>query len=161
MWHKLARLRRNVQNIRKSPRVADESMFGGMNGAEFPILVRDMNRAQRWNSLSALFRIVLAPFSILSCSSQPHVNGADGLWVTGEFAQLSEMNHLMVNDSMRYAILMQTCKLALFNQLAQRDCIYGMQILSTCSSWLGFLTKFFFIENVIHVILFLFCLLIC
>ncbi|XP_061970130.1 uncharacterized protein LOC133692962 [Populus nigra] len=106
MWHKLARLRRNVQNIRKSPRVADESMFGGMNGAEFPILVRDMNREQRWNSLSALFRIVLAPFSILSCSSQPHVNGADGLWVTGEFAQLSEMNHLMVNDSMRYAILM-------------------------------------------------------
>ncbi|KAG6748736.1 hypothetical protein POTOM_048669 [Populus tomentosa] len=96
MWRKLARLRSNVQNIRKSPRVADESMFGGMNGAEFPILVRDMNRTQRWNALSALLRIVLAPFSIPSCfSSQPHVNGADGLWVTGEFAQLSEMNHLM------------------------------------------------------------------
>ncbi|KAH8489606.1 hypothetical protein Peur_058923 [Populus x canadensis] len=107
MWRKLARLRSNVQNIRKSPRVADESMFGGMNGAEFPILVRDMNRTQRWNALSALLRIVLAPFSIPSCfSSQPHVHGADGLWVTGEFAQLSEMNHLMVNDSMRYAILM-------------------------------------------------------
>ncbi|KAJ6403989.1 hypothetical protein OIU85_020211 [Salix viminalis] len=109
MWQKLARLRRNVQNIRKSPRVADESMFGGMNGAEFPILVPDLNRARRWNGLSAaLFRVVLAPFSILSCSSQPHhhVNGADGLWVTGQFAQLSEMNQLMVNDSMRYAILM-------------------------------------------------------
>ncbi|KAB5527700.1 hypothetical protein OIU85_010834 [Salix viminalis] len=107
MWRKLARLRSNVQNIGKSPRVADESMFGGMNGAEFPILVRDMNRARRWNGLSAVFRIVLAPFSVLSCfSSQPQVNGADGLWVTGEFAQLSEMNHLMVNDSMRYAILM-------------------------------------------------------
>ncbi|KAJ6401423.1 hypothetical protein OIU84_016771, partial [Salix udensis] len=38
MWRKLARLRSNVQNIGKSPRVADESMFGGMNGAEFPIL---------------------------------------------------------------------------------------------------------------------------
>ena len=96
-----------MQNIRKSPRVADESMFGGLNGAEFPILVPDMNRSRRWNGLSsAIFRIVLAPFSILSCSSQPHVNGADGLWVTGEFAQLSEMNQLMVNDSMRYAILM-------------------------------------------------------
>ncbi|KAI5565712.1 hypothetical protein POPTR_014G162400v4 [Populus trichocarpa] len=107
MWRKLARLRSNVQNIRKSPRVADESMFGVMNGAEFPILVRDMNRTQSWNALSALLRIVLAPFSIPSCfSSQPHVHGADGLWVTGEFAQLSEMNHLMVNDSMRYAILM-------------------------------------------------------
>uniref|UniRef100_A0A6N2MCR2 Uncharacterized protein n=1 Tax=Salix viminalis TaxID=40686 RepID=A0A6N2MCR2_SALVM len=83
MWRKLARLRSNVQNIGKSPRVADESMFGGMNGAEFPILVRDMNRARRWNGLSAVFRIVLAPFSVLSCfSSQPQVNGADGLWVT-------------------------------------------------------------------------------
>ncbi|KOM52160.1 hypothetical protein LR48_Vigan09g081900 [Vigna angularis] len=34
------------------------------------------------------------------------VNGSDGVWVTGEFSQVSEMNHLMVSDSMRYAILM-------------------------------------------------------
>lgn len=96
-----------MQNIRKSPRVADESMFGGMNinnGTEYP-----MERSHRWSSgFSAMFRIVLAPLSLLSCFSQPHPSGsADGLWVSGgEFSQLSEMNHLMVNDSMRYAILM-------------------------------------------------------
>ncbi|KAJ9176824.1 hypothetical protein P3X46_012096 [Hevea brasiliensis] len=100
-----------MQNIRKSPRVADESMFGGMNinnGAEYPIFVRDMERPHRGRSgFSAMFRIVLSPLSLLSCFSQPHPSGADGLWVSGgEFAQLSEMNHLMVNDSMRYAILM-------------------------------------------------------
>lgn len=106
MWRRLARLRRNMENIRKSPRVADESMFGGVNGVEFPILVHDIDRPRRWDGFSAIFSIVLAPLSILSCFSQPHVNGADGLWVSGEFAQLSEMNHIMVNDSMRYAILM-------------------------------------------------------
>ncbi|EEF27871.1 conserved hypothetical protein [Ricinus communis] len=92
--------------MRKSPRVADESMFIN-NGAEFPIFVREMDRSRhRWSGLSAIFSIVLAPLSLLSCFSQPHANGADGLWVSGELAQLSEMNHLMVNDSMRYAILM-------------------------------------------------------
>ncbi|KAG8640513.1 uncharacterized protein LOC110607968 [Manihot esculenta] len=113
MWRSLARLRRNMQNIRKSPRVADESMFGGMNinhGAEYPIFVRDMERVpQRWSrGFSAVFRVVLAPLSIISCFSPPHTNsGGDRMWVSGaDFAQLSEMNHLMVNDSMRYAILM-------------------------------------------------------
>ncbi|KAJ8749167.1 hypothetical protein K2173_018638 [Erythroxylum novogranatense] len=109
MWRSLARLGLNMRNIRKSPRVADESMFRGMNminGTEYPTLVRDMDRPHRWNAFSAIISIVLAPISILSCFSQPHVNGADGLWLSGEFEQLSEMNHLMVNDSMRYAILM-------------------------------------------------------
>ena len=106
MWQTLARLQWNMRNIKKSARVADESMIGGMNGADFPILVRDMDRPGRQSGLSGLISILLAPLSIVSCFSQPHVNGADGMWVTGEFAQVSEMNHLMVNDSMRYAILM-------------------------------------------------------
>ncbi|KAJ9169981.1 hypothetical protein P3X46_018118 [Hevea brasiliensis] len=113
MWLSLARLRRNMQNIRKSPRVADESMFGGRNinnGAEYPIFVRYTERVphRRSSGFSAMFRIVLAPLSPLSCFSQHHPStGGDGLWVSGgEFAQLSEMNHLMVNDSIRYAILM-------------------------------------------------------
>ncbi|KAJ0111487.1 hypothetical protein Patl1_01882 [Pistacia atlantica] len=91
MWRMLVVMRRNLQNIRKSPRVADENMFN-INGTELPILVHDT--------------LVRAPLSIVSCFSQPHVNGADGVWVSGEFAQISEMNHLMVSDSMRYAILM-------------------------------------------------------
>ncbi|KAJ4830377.1 hypothetical protein Tsubulata_041233 [Turnera subulata] len=97
-----------MQNIRKSPRVADENMFNN-GGGEYPINFADRHRAGRWNNngaFSAILSVLLVPFSILSCFSQPHVNGADGLWVSGEFVQLSEMNHLMVNDSMRYAILM-------------------------------------------------------
>ncbi|CAI0383784.1 unnamed protein product [Linum tenue] len=103
MFRTLARLRRN---IKKSPRVADESMFGGGG-------VVMMNRAggggdhrqqdptdHSSNKLSAVMGLVLlAPFS-------PHVSGADGMWASAELPQLSEVNHLMVNDSMRYAILM-------------------------------------------------------
>ncbi|KAE8075562.1 hypothetical protein FH972_014266 [Carpinus fangiana] len=101
MWHMLAVVTRNLQNMKKSPRVADESMFGaGGNGAEME------RRRHGWHGFSFLYTVLRAPISILSCFSHPHVNGADGVWVSGEFAQLSEMNHLMVSDSMRYAILM-------------------------------------------------------
>ncbi|CAL1356275.1 unnamed protein product [Linum trigynum] len=110
MFRTLARLRRN---IKKSPRVADESMFGGGG-------VVMMNRAggggdhrqqaptdHSSNKLSAVMGLVLlAPFSVFACLSQPHVSGADGMWASAELPQLSEVNHLMVNDSMRYAILM-------------------------------------------------------
>ncbi|GMI69138.1 hypothetical protein like AT5G35732 [Hibiscus trionum] len=97
MWRVLAVLRRNLQNIKKSHRVADENM-----------VVADGGRPNgSWNGLSVICSVVRAPFSLVSCFSQPHVNGADGVWVSShEFAQISEMNHLMVSDSMRYAILM-------------------------------------------------------
>lgn len=103
-------LRRNLQNIKKSPRVADENMVGGVNtnnnnGAEMPIFI-DRRPRGSWNGLSVICSVVRAPLSLVSCFSQPHVNGADGVWVSSEFAQISEMNHLMVSDSMRYAILM-------------------------------------------------------
>ncbi|KAH7576656.1 hypothetical protein JRO89_XS01G0125500 [Xanthoceras sorbifolium] len=105
-------MRRNLQNIRKSPKVADESMMVGVGGGtELPILVQEIHTRPHgggWNAFSVIYRVVRAPLSIISCFSQPHVNGADGMWVSagGEFAQISEMNHLMVSDSMRYAILM-------------------------------------------------------
>ncbi|XWS31045.1 hypothetical protein CRYUN_Cryun23aG0043200 [Craigia yunnanensis] len=111
MWRMLVVLRRNLQNIKKSPRVADENMFGGggnnnnNNGAEIPIFIDRRSRGS-WNGLSVICSVVRAPLSLLSCFSQPHVNGADGVWVSSEFTQISEMNHLMVSDSMRYAILM-------------------------------------------------------
>ncbi|XP_057508057.1 uncharacterized protein LOC130790987 [Actinidia eriantha] len=89
MWRMLTVMRRNLQNMRKSPRVADENMFGDRNGAEL-----------------AEAGVVRAPISLLSCLSQPHISGADGVWVSSELGRISEMNHLMVNDSLRYAILM-------------------------------------------------------
>ncbi|KAE8690160.1 protochlorophyllide reductase [Hibiscus syriacus] len=106
MWRMLVALRRNLQNIKKSHRVADENMVvgggGNNNGGEMPGFVD-----RRWNGLSVICSVVRAPFTLVSCFSQPHVNGADGVWVSShEFAQISEMNHLMVSDSMRYAILM-------------------------------------------------------
>ncbi|RXH90075.1 hypothetical protein DVH24_032432 [Malus domestica] len=122
MWSMLATMRQNLHNIRKSPRVADESMVnvgaGNPAPAELPIFPahhdhhhvdrRSLPRI-RWikgfNSL--LYSVVLVPFSVISCFSQPHhVHGADGVWASGEFSQITEMNQLMVSDSMRYAILM-------------------------------------------------------
>ncbi|KAF7140850.1 hypothetical protein RHSIM_Rhsim06G0172300 [Rhododendron simsii] len=109
MRRMLAVMRRNLQNMRKSPRVADESMFGdGNGGAELPIFVGRMDRRRAgWNGFSILHGIIRAPLSLLSCLSHPDtINSADGAWASGELALISEMNQLMVNDSLRYAILM-------------------------------------------------------
>ena len=107
MWRVLAVMRRNLQNMRKSPRVADENMFGDRNGAELPMFGRGIERRRSgWNGFSVICSVVRAPISLLSCLSQPHISGADGVWVSSELGRISEMNHLMVNDSLRYAILM-------------------------------------------------------
>ncbi|RYR45731.1 hypothetical protein Ahy_A07g031531 isoform A [Arachis hypogaea] len=96
MWRVLAAVARNLQSTKKSSKVADESMFEGANGGR-----------RGHGGFSIIHSILQAPISILSCVSHPRVNGSDGIWVTtGEFSQISEMNHLMVSDSMRYAILM-------------------------------------------------------
>lgn len=111
MWRLAAAVRRNLHNIRKSPRVADESMYGvgvaGVDGGGRVAAVVDGGRREG-NSygFSMIYSLLRTPFSILSCFSQPHVNGVDGMWVSGEFPRISEVNHLMVSDSMRYAILM-------------------------------------------------------
>lgn len=103
MWRLLAAVARNLQNTRKSSKVADESMFESGNGVE----LFGHERGRRQHGWGLVCSILQAPISILSCVSQPQVNnGSDGVWVTGEFSQVSEMNHLMVSDSMRYAILM-------------------------------------------------------
>ncbi|KAL4369069.1 hypothetical protein GQ457_05G004760 [Hibiscus cannabinus] len=103
MWRMLVALRRNLRNIKKSHRVADENMVvGGGGGGE-----TDRRRSQPQGSWNGLTSVVRAPFTLVSCFSQPHVNGADGVWVsTHELSQISEINHFMVTDSMRYAILL-------------------------------------------------------
>ncbi|XP_061350926.1 uncharacterized protein LOC133295994 [Gastrolobium bilobum] len=101
-------VRRNLQKMKKSSKVADENMFEAGNVVELPIFGGN-NRGTRqrgWNVFSLIYTILHAPISILSCVSNPHVNASDGVWASGELAQISEMNHLMVNDSLRYAILM-------------------------------------------------------
>ncbi|XP_057954827.1 uncharacterized protein LOC131148886 [Malania oleifera] len=102
MRGRLGALRRNLQNMRKSSRVADESMFG----RELPIFGYDDGGGRR--RFAFISDLVRAPLWLLSCfCSQPHGSGgADGAWASGEFARISEVNHLMVSDSMRYAILM-------------------------------------------------------
>ncbi|XP_057437028.1 uncharacterized protein LOC130729327 [Lotus japonicus] len=83
--------------MKKSSRVADENMLdAGSRG----------RRQHGWSGFSVIYTIIQASISILSCVSIPHVNGGDGVWASGEFTPISEVNHIMVNESMRYAILM-------------------------------------------------------
>ncbi|XP_028758839.1 uncharacterized protein LOC114735221 [Neltuma alba] len=120
---------RLLENVKKSSRVADENMVvdstAGMFGHDREIAEADEGghhqarggggRRRRHGGFSVIIYCILqAPISILSCVSSPHVNGgsaaSDGVWLSSSsadhFAHISEMNHLMVSDSMRYAILM-------------------------------------------------------
>ncbi|CAN4113350.1 unnamed protein product [Withania somnifera] len=101
MWRLLVTMR---QNMGKSPRVADENMTnvyrGENNGSG------RSTRQHNWTGLSIIYGVFRAPLALFSCLNHPRINGTDGVWVSSEFSQISEMNHLMVSDSMRYAILM-------------------------------------------------------
>uniref|UniRef100_A0A7N0TU32 Uncharacterized protein n=1 Tax=Kalanchoe fedtschenkoi TaxID=63787 RepID=A0A7N0TU32_KALFE len=103
---------RNLNSIMKrSTRVVDESMFIDGDAAN-GVVVLDINntatRHHHHHHQGWIYNVFRAPMLLLSCFSNPHaVDGvADGVWVSSEFGRISEMNHLMVNDSMRYAILM-------------------------------------------------------
>ncbi|KAK7316602.1 hypothetical protein RJT34_00187 [Clitoria ternatea] len=107
MWCVVAAVTRKLQSTKKSSKVADENMFEGANGVEIAMFRSERGRRHHgWSGISLIYGILHAPISILSCVSHPQANGSDGVWVSGEFVQVSEINHLMVNDSMRYAILM-------------------------------------------------------
>ncbi|XP_076911531.1 uncharacterized protein LOC143569534 [Bidens hawaiensis] len=100
----LAVMRRNVQNMKKTTKVADENMFREGNGVEFPVIVH--NTRHGYTGLSLVYSILRAPLSLLSCLSSHPQGSSDGAWVSGDFTHRSEVNHLMVSDGMRYAILM-------------------------------------------------------
>ncbi|GAB4859364.1 hypothetical protein Ancab_010828 [Ancistrocladus abbreviatus] len=119
MLPRLTVLRRQIGGIRKSRKVADEAMFGaGQDGAVLALphnhhhheTDRRGHEGHGWITVfSVIYRIVRAPFSVLSCFGYHHGNGsygADGIWVTGGTVRSSEMELLMVSDSMRYAILL-------------------------------------------------------
>lgn len=99
----MAAMRRNLLNTKKNAsRVADENIASTTAAIH-------TRSPSRWNDgASFLCGIVLAPFSLFSCLSHPHINGPDGVWVSAELPQTSELTHLMVRDSLRYAILMWT-----------------------------------------------------
>ncbi|XP_019096463.1 PREDICTED: uncharacterized protein LOC109130849 [Camelina sativa] len=93
----LLKMLKLLRNLRKSPRVADESAlpptavdgdYGGEDGSN--------------NGMMMKF-----PLSIMSCFAVPRVSKTDGVWVSGDYGRVSsEVNHLMVCDGMRYALLM-------------------------------------------------------
>jgi len=97
MWRLLAAMKRGlgISQYRKSSRVADESSMGP--------LVLEQGQDRRASSLSVLLAIVRAPMVVASCfAGQP--NGIEEVWASGEQPRTAEMDHLMVRDSMRYAI---------------------------------------------------------
>lgn len=84
-------------------RVADESSIG--NGPELPVGGQQLShRHTAWSAISSLYHILRAPMVLMGCIDPNQINGADDMWVSGEFSTTSEMNYLMVRDSMRYAI---------------------------------------------------------
>ncbi|KAI3907340.1 hypothetical protein MKW98_010690 [Papaver atlanticum] len=113
MRHIISSIRRNFKNLRKSSRVGDENMIRNGNIVEVPMFDNEVDRRRHHHQLnglsSILYGIIKAPFAILSgaVSHYPQANGVDGAWaMSGEFGRMSEMNNLMINDSMRYAIYM-------------------------------------------------------
>ncbi|KAL1191823.1 hypothetical protein V5N11_019032 [Cardamine amara subsp. amara] len=92
MLKMLSIIRRNLQNLRKSQRVVDESALPTTTHA---------NGDHESNGVMMKF-----PFSIMSCFAVPRVSRTDVVWVSGDYGRVSEVNHLMVCDGMRYALLM-------------------------------------------------------
>ncbi|XP_071733535.1 uncharacterized protein [Rutidosis leptorrhynchoides] len=98
-------MRQNIRNVTKSTKVADENMFGEENGVELPAIAHRTRHG--YNGFSIIYSILRVPLSILSCFTSHTHQTADGVWVSGEFTRISEVNHhIMVSDSIRYAILM-------------------------------------------------------
>ncbi|KAC9287754.1 hypothetical protein E3N88_46045 [Mikania micrantha] len=82
----LAVMRRNVQNMKKSTKVADENMFREGNVVELAVIGHPTR--QGYNGVSLICSILRAPLALLSClSSQPHSSG-DGAWVSGDLVRL-------------------------------------------------------------------------
>ncbi|MQM06583.1 hypothetical protein Taro_039410 [Colocasia esculenta] len=102
MLRLLAYLKRRLHGGRKGSRIFDESALGGQNDG----LATAGGHADgaRGAGVSALLAVALAPLALVSCLSRPPGDGvADGAWASSEFTRI-EMDYLMVNDGMRYAI---------------------------------------------------------
>ncbi|MCD9561457.1 hypothetical protein HAX54_020580 [Datura stramonium] len=99
MWRLLVTMRQKLQNMGKSPRVVDENKTNICGG-------RRSTRQHNWIGFSIICGVFRAPLALFSCIN--HLEDQHGGWSLGFWRIFtnSEMNHLMVSDSMRYAILM-------------------------------------------------------
>ncbi|XP_054792582.1 uncharacterized protein LOC129298221 [Prosopis cineraria] len=119
MWRLFAAVARNLENMKKSSRVADENMIaaeGGNTGDRAEEEGRRTRTRSRRQGLSLIHSILLAPMSVILCVSSNngdyYNHGAsgrginDGFWGSGDYERFSDMNQMIVSDSMRFAILM-------------------------------------------------------
>ncbi|CAA2965910.1 Hypothetical predicted protein [Olea europaea subsp. europaea] len=93
MWRILATGRRNLGMKKRSRRVADENILHNLDN------LSTVNRERRsgggWHRgglVAVLYGIIRAPFSMISCLSDPRMNGADSMWMSAELPQISEVN---------------------------------------------------------------------
>lgn len=106
--------------MKKSSRVADENMFSAAEGDREGGGRGRRRRSQGW---SLIHSILLAPMSVILCVSSNNnddynynnyggVSGSagnvinDGFWGSGDYDHFSDMNQMIVSDSLRFAILM-------------------------------------------------------
>ncbi|KAK1295931.1 hypothetical protein QJS10_CPB15g01551 [Acorus calamus] len=93
-----------MRPTRKGSRVVDESAFrgGGDGGDEAAAAAAGGGGG---GGLSLLSRIARAPLHVISCMA--HADDVDlsaAVWASGELSRPSDLDYLMVRDSMRYAI---------------------------------------------------------
>lgn len=140
--------------MKKSPRVADESMLDAAAAGDDEVrmmMMRNNNRQSRSQSnhgwTVVICSILRAPLLCVSCLSHPHVleaaGSGDRVWVTGDIAPISEINHhLMLNDGMRYAILMWLAWVEIISQVShgrRENYQYPFLQFTTCCTLLNFL----------------------
>jgi hypothetical protein len=96
-----------LKEMKKTPRVADESMCQNEHILDIQRRRNHHHHHRSWNGISFICSIVRAPLTLLSCFYSTHsTHTTDTLWVTNNPTRRAEFNELVVNDSMRYAILM-------------------------------------------------------
>ncbi|CAN1196651.1 hypothetical protein LINPERHAP2_LOCUS43692 [Linum perenne] len=82
--------------------------MGGGGGGENQHQQQLPHVAHTLNKFTTVVSLVLSPFSMFLCLSQPRVNRADRMWASMEVPRSSEANNHLIalSDGMRYAIPM-------------------------------------------------------
>ncbi|XP_020530717.1 uncharacterized protein LOC110008330 [Amborella trichopoda] len=99
------------KSLKGSSRVVDESNIA-VAPVNLPEIQPEIGRNPWKSGFLSIFR---APLAVLACVSRHEGDfpgefpaswpeSRDGVWFSGEIPRISEMNYLMVRDSMRYAI---------------------------------------------------------
>ncbi|KAH7674153.1 hypothetical protein IHE45_08G053700 [Dioscorea alata] len=97
----LAAVKRRLNLTKKTARVADESSVGRGDGDG---LIGNPVTGRGGSPFSGFFMLMLAPLEAVSYLVCRPGDGSGDVWPAGELPRASEMDYLMVRDSMRYAI---------------------------------------------------------